>query len=59
MRTNGFIAGTGQIPSRLVGRHCRLAADSGVVSAYLHAGPAPALGRMGALLALEASGAAS
>lgn len=36
----------------------RLAADSGVVSAYLHAGPAAALGRMGALLALEASGAA-
>jgi len=35
----------------------RLAADSGIVSAYLHAGPAPALGRMGALLALEASGA--
>lgn len=35
---------------------CRLAAKNGCVSAYLHAGPAPGLGRMGALLALESGG---
>jgi hypothetical protein len=34
----------------------RLAAENGVVSAYLHAGPAPSLGRMGSLLTLESSG---
>ena len=27
-----------------------------MVSAYLHAGPAPSLGRMGSLLTLESSG---
>lgn len=34
----------------------RLAAENGVVSVYLHAGPAPGLGRMGALLAIESKG---
>ena len=37
--------------------NCRLACPDGVVAHYLHISPAPGLGRMGALVALEPSSA--
>ena len=36
-------------------RACRLGAGAGVVASYLHASPAPGLGRMGALVRLESA----
>lgn len=36
-------------------RACRLGAQDGVVASYLHASPAPGLGRMGALVRLESA----
>lgn len=36
-------------------RACRLDAQAGVVASYLHASPAPGLGRMGALVRLESA----
>jgi hypothetical protein len=44
------------MPALVLCLTCRLQAPGGVVGSYLHASPAPGVGRMGALVGLQVLG---